>query len=151
MWRKKNKEISKTKCFVINVTISSYYISIFYFVFWRKDFFADAHACFVKPLITDRTSSHKVINIIFRIAHKKVLSAYTKNINLSLKKSATWNLPWNFLKRWQFLLLQTCWQVVVHFDNTITAFIWWQSKTNCNSKGNGKDPTINAIALLLNL
>ena len=36
---------------------------------------------------------HKVINTIFRPAHKKVLSAYPKNINVLLKKSATWNPP----------------------------------------------------------
>ena len=72
----------------------------FMFNFWRKYFFANAHAFFVKPLITNRTSSHKVINTIFRLAHKKVLSAYPKNIRVSLKKSATWNPPWNLWKRW---------------------------------------------------
>ena len=67
-------------------------------ILWKT--LLNAHAFFVKPLITNRTSSHKFINTIFRIAHKKVLSAYTKNINVSLKKSATWNPLWNLWKRW---------------------------------------------------
>ena len=65
--------------------MSSYYISIFYVHLLKKDFFANAHAFFVKPLITNRTYSHKVINTIFRISHQNVSSAYTKNINVSLK------------------------------------------------------------------
>ena len=103
------------------------------------------------PLITNRTSSHKAINAIFRIAHKKVLPAYTKKCQCTVEKVC--NLEPS-LKSSEKVIIPVVADMLANgsaFQNVIISFIWWQSETNINSKGSGKDPTINAIALLLNL
>ena len=106
MYRKKHKEISNMKCFVMKVTISIYYTYIFMLIFWTKDLLANAHIFFVKPLTTSTTSIHNVTSTIFGICHKKFLSAYTKKCQCIVEKSSTWKHPWNFGKRW--LLCEKC-------------------------------------------